>query len=83
MSEGDEIEISNTQHTGRIRAHVTNRIVDSSIYLPSAYGRNVKDQHTADGVGLCPADFVKFQIEPAYGSAMSHEACVTVKKVGA
>lgn len=83
VSEGDEIEISNTQHTGRIRAHVTNRIVDSAIYLPSAYGRNVKDQHTADGVGLCPADFVKFQIEPAYGSAMSHEACVTVKKVGA
>lgn len=83
VEEGDEIEISNTQFTGKIRAHVTDRIVEGALYLPSAYGCTVKEQHTAYGVGLRPSDFVPFHIEPGYGSAMSHEAVVTVKKVGA
>lgn len=82
ISDGDTIQITNDTATGEVTAHVTDRIVQGALYLPSGYGVTVKDQHTAYGVGLRPADFVPFQMEPGYGSAMSHEACVTIKKVG-
>lgn len=83
IKDGDEIQISNDQHTGTVRAKVTQRINPSTVFIPGAYGCTVKEQKTAYGVGLRPMDFVPFQVEPAYGSAMTHEACVTVKKVGA
>ncbi len=83
INDGDEIEITNNQFTGRTRAKVTQRINPTALFLPSGYGCTVKEQKTAYKVGLRPMDFVPFHIEPAYGSAMTHETCVTVKKVGA
>lgn len=83
IADGDTIEVSNEKYTGKIGVHVTDRIVPGALYLPSAYGVTVEDQHTAYGVGLRPADFLAFKLEPGYGSAMAHEVCVTVKKVNA
>lgn len=83
ISDGDEVEVSNTQHTGRCRVKVTQRINPTALYMPSHYGCSSPEQHTAYNVGLRQMDYVPFHIEPAYGSAMTQEATVTVKKVGA
>ena len=77
------MELSNDQHTGRVRAKVTQRINPTALYMPSHYGCSAPDQHTAYNVGLRQMDFVPFRMEPGYGSAMTQEAVVTVKKVGA
>lgn len=83
IEDGDEVEVSNPQHTGRVRVRVTQRINPTALYLPSHYGCTSPEQHTAYGVGLRQMDFVPFHIEPAYGGAMTQEALVTVKKAGA
>lgn len=83
IADGDEVEISNDQHTGRCHVKVTQRINPTALYMPSHYGCSSPDQHTAYEVGLRQMDFVPFHLEPAYGAAMTQEALVTVKKVGA
>ena len=83
IEDGDEVEVSNTQHTGRVRAKVTQRMNPTALYMPSHYGCSSPDQHTAYEVGLRQMDFVPFHLEPAYGGACTQEAVVTVKKVGA
>ena len=83
IEDGDEVEVVNDSHTGRVRVKVTQRINPTALYMPSHYGCSSPDQHTAYDVGLRQMDFVPFHIEPAYGSAMTQEALVTVKKVGA
>ena len=83
IEDGDEVEISNPEHTGRCHAKVTQRINPTALYMPSHYGCTSPEQHTAYGVGLRQMDFVPFHIEPAYGGAMTQEALVSVKKVGA
>ncbi|MEG0374268.1 MAG: molybdopterin-dependent oxidoreductase [Raoultibacter sp.] len=83
IEDGDEVEVTNDSHTGKVRAKVTQRINPTALYMPSHYGCSSPDQHTAYDVGLRQMDFVPFHIEPAYGSAMTQEALVTVKKVGA
>jgi thiosulfate reductase/polysulfide reductase chain A len=83
ISDGDEVEVSNGEHTGTVRAKVTQRIHPTTLFMPGCYGVTVKEQKTAYGIGLRPMDFAPFGIEPAYGSAMTHETCVTVKKAGA
>lgn len=83
ISDGDEVEISNNEHTGRVRVKVTQRINPTALYLPSHYGCTSPDLHIAYGVGLRQMDFVPFHIEPGYGAAMTQETVVTVKKVGA
>ncbi len=83
IADGDEVEVSNEEHTGRCRAKVTQRINPTALYMPSHYGCSSPDQHTAYGVGLRQMDFVPFRIEPGYGAACTQEALVSVKKVGA
>lgn len=83
IADGDEVQVTNNYHTGTVRAKVTERINPTTLFMPGAYGCTVKQQKTAYGIGLRPMDYVPFQIEPAYGSAMTHEVCVTVKKAGA
>lgn len=83
IADGDTVEISNDQATGRIRVHVTERILPGALWMPSHYGCAVKEQKTAYGVGLRQMDFVPFQTEKGYGGACTEEAFVTVKKVNA
>jgi thiosulfate reductase/polysulfide reductase chain A len=83
IKDGDEIEISNKQFTGKIRVKVTQRINPTALYLPSNFGSTVPELHHAYKVGLRQTDFVSYTIEPAYGGATLHETAVTVKKVGA
>ena len=81
--DGDEVEVSNAQHTGRVRAKVTQRMHPNALYMPSHYGCSVPEQRTAYNVGLRQMDFVPFQIEPGYGGVCSQETTVKVRKVGA
>ena len=83
IADGDEVEVSNEEHTGRVRVKVTQRINPEALYVPSHYGCTSPDQHTAYNVGLRQMDFVPFSIEPGYGGACTQEAIVTVKKAGA
>ncbi|MDJ1651312.1 MULTISPECIES: molybdopterin-containing oxidoreductase family protein [Gordonibacter] len=83
IADGDEVEVSNGEHTGRVRCKVTQRLNPTALYMPSHYGCSSPDQHTAYDVGLRQMDFVPFHLEPGYGAAMTQEAVVTVKKVGA
>ena len=83
ISDGDEVEVSNSYHTGRCRVKVTERMNPTALYMPSHYGCSSPEQHTAYNVGLRQMDYVPFHMEPAYGAAMTQETTVTVKKVGA
>ena len=38
IADGDEVEVSNGQHTGRVRVKVTQRINPTALYMPSHYG---------------------------------------------
>ncbi len=83
ISDGDTVEVSSGEHTGKAQAKVTQRINPTALYMPSHYGCSSPDQHTAYEVGLRQMDFVPFRMEPAYGAACTQETVVTVKKVGA
>ena len=83
IADGDEVEVSNGQHTGRVRVKVTQRINPTALYMPSHYGCSSPDQHTAYEVGLRQMDYVPFRMEPGYGSACTQETVVNVKKAGA
>ena len=83
ISEGDEVELSNSEYTGRVKAHVTQRINPTAVYLPSHYGCSSEEEKTAYNVGLRQMDFVPFRIEPGYGGVCSQETVVSLRKVGA
>lgn len=83
IEDGDEVEVSNDQHTGRVRCKVTERIRPGVLFVPSHYGCSSAEQETAYGVGLRQMDFVPFDMEPGYGGACTQETAVSVKKVGA
>ena len=83
ISDGDTVQVSNDLHTATVRAKVTERINDLCVFLPIHYGTTATSLKEAYGVGLQPARFRSFAQEPAYGSGMSQEALVTIRKVGA
>lgn len=82
VKDGDQVEISNGQHTGRVAAKVTKRIAPGCVYLPDHYGSTVRDLQDASGMGLRPVGFAEFAVEPGYGGTCAGEAVVTVRKVG-
>lgn len=82
IADGDKVELSNATHTGQVRVKVTQRLNPKAVFMPSHYGCSSPDEHTAFGVGLRQMDFVPFHLEPGYGSAMTQEALVQIKKVG-
>ena len=83
IEDNDECVVENDQHSGTSKVRVTERIAPGVVYIPSHFGCSVPEQHTAYGFGLRIMDYVPFHIEPAYGSAMTQEATVKIKKVGA
>lgn len=83
IADGDEVEVANNEHTGRVRCKVTQRINPTALYMPSHYGCSSPDQHTAYDVGLRQMDYVPFRMEPGYGAACTQETVVNIKKVGA
>jgi thiosulfate reductase/polysulfide reductase chain A len=83
IADGDEIEISNGESTGRIRVKVVQGINPAAIYLPSNYGCASPELSLANNVGLNQLDFAPFKLEPGYGAAITQDVPVTVKKVGA
>ena len=83
IEDNDECVVENEQHSGTSKVRVTERISPGVVYIPSHFGCTVPEQHTAYGFGLRIMDYVPFHIEPAYGSAMTQEATVKIKKVGA
>ena len=83
VEDGDKIIVTSDCAHGTVRAKVTQRIRPGVLFMPSHYGCSSPELHTANGVGLRIMDFVPFAIEPAYGSAMSQEAVVTIMKAGA
>jgi thiosulfate reductase/polysulfide reductase chain A len=83
IKDGDLVEVSNANYTGRVEAKVTERIAPSTVALPSPYGGSSPYLKTAYGVGIGQTSFIDFDIEPISGSGMLSELAVTVKKVNA
>jgi thiosulfate reductase/polysulfide reductase chain A len=83
IADGDEIEINNELFSGIVRAHVTERLNPTAIWIPSHYGGSSPELAQSFGVGIPHMEYVPFDIEPDVGSAMTHETLVTVRKVSA
>lgn len=82
IEDGDEVIIYNDQHEGKTKVKVTERINPTTLFLATHYGCEVPERHTAYGVGLRNMHYVPFDIEPGYGSSMTQEAIVRIKKAG-
>lgn len=82
IEDGDEVIVYNDNYEGKTRVKVTERINPTALFLATHYGCQMPERHTAYGVGLRNMDFVSFNIEPGYGSSMTQEAVVRVKKAG-
>lgn len=83
VAEGDTVEISSSEHTGKTRVHVTQRLMPGVVYIPTHYGSSSPYLTRACGYGLNMTDFVPFHTEPAVGSTMSQEVAIKVRKVEA
>ena len=83
IADGDEIEIHNAEFTDTCRAKVTERINPTAVCVPSHYGSTSPELSIAYGQGVNQMAFVPFALEPGYGSAMTQEALISIKKVGA
>ena len=83
MSDGDEVEISSSEGSVKVRAKVTNCIHPEAVWLPAHYGCTSADEKEANGFGAAAKSIIPLASEPGTGAAMVQEAIVTVKKVGA
>jgi thiosulfate reductase/polysulfide reductase chain A len=81
IADGDEIEVSNELFSGTVRAHVTERLNPTAIWIPTHYGGSSPKLTQGFGVGIPHMEYVPFDIEPDIGSAMTHETLVKVRKV--
>lgn len=83
VSDGDEVEISSSEGSVKVRAKVTNCIHPEAVWLPAHYGCTSADEKEANGFGAAAKSIIPLASEPGTGAAMVQEAIVTVKKVGA
>ncbi len=82
IADGDTIELSSSEFTGRTRAKVTERLKPGVVFLPTHYGNTSPYLTRARDLGLNFMDFVPFHMEPGVGAAMTQEVAVKVRKVG-
>ncbi len=80
---GDTVEVSSSEHTGRVEVRVTQRLKPGTVYLPTHYGGDSPAQTRTYQYGIALNDFVPFDMEPGVGSMMSQEVAVAIKKVEA
>lgn len=83
ISEGDSIEIATTAQSLQVRAHVTQCIHPSAIWLPVHFGSTAEKITTLKDFGVAPKQLLPLTLEPGTGAAMLQETSVSVKKVGA
>jgi len=83
IQEGDLVEVYNELYSGKVRAHVTERLNPSCVWIPTHYGGASPYLSQGYEVGIPHMDFVPFDFEPEVGPPMSHEALVRVRKVSA
>ncbi len=82
IADGDTVELSSSEFTGRTRAKVTERLKPGVVFLPTHYGNTSPYLTRARDLGLNFMDFVPFHMEPGVGAAMTQEVAVKVRKVG-
>lgn len=80
ISDGDDVEISSSEHTGVVEAKVTQRLRPGVIFMPTHYGNTSPYLTRALDFGLNFMDFVPYHMEPGVGSAMTQEVAVKVRK---
>lgn len=83
VEEGDMVEISSSEATGKVAAKVTERLKPGVVFLPTHYGGTSPYLTRAEGFGINFMDFVPFHMEPGVGAAMTQEVAVKVRKVEA
>ncbi len=83
ISEGDTVEVSNELYSGKVKAHVTERLNPTCVWIPTHYGGSSSYLKQGYQFGIPHMEFVPFDFEPDVGPPMTHEVIVTVKKVSA
>ena len=81
IADGDTVELSSSEASGRVAVKVTERLKPGVLFLPTHYGSTSPYLTRAQGFGLNMMDFIPLHLEPAVGSTMSQEVAVTVRKV--
>ena len=83
IAEGDLVEISSSEHTAKVAAHVTELLRPGVVYTPTHYGCSSPYLTNAFGFGICMPDFVPYDMEPGTGATMSEEVTVKIRKAEA
>ena len=81
IEDGDMVEISSSEASGKVAAKVTERLKPGVVFLPTHYGGTSPYLTRAKGFGVNFMDFVPYHMEPGVGAAMTQEVAVKVRKV--
>lgn len=78
---GDEVEITSSKATVRIKAFPTPKINKKTVFYIHGFGSKSSGLSFAHNNGASDNEIIEDEIEPVYGSAITHETMVTIKKV--
>lgn len=81
IEDGDMVEVSSSEASGKVAAKVTERLKPGVVFLPTHYGGTSPYLTRAKGFGVNFMDFVPYHMEPGVGAAMTQEVAVKVRKV--
>lgn len=82
IADGDKVVVYNDLASAEVCAKVTARLNPTCVWLPVAYGGRSPQLTNAYGFGVNYMDFVPYQMDPYYGSAMNQEVLVKIRKAG-
>lgn len=81
ISHGDEVEVSSSVGTIRIKAYPTEKIVPQTIFYVHGFGAKSTGLTFAHRNGASDNEIIEDTIEPTFGCANMHATLVTVRKV--
>jgi len=83
ISDGDEVEVSNAAHSGRIKARVTDIIHPQAVFMLHGFGHTLQVESRAFGRGVADNKFMGDGLsnwDPAGGAVALQEHFVSVRK---
>jgi thiosulfate reductase/polysulfide reductase chain A len=81
VATGDEVEVSSTSGTVRLKARVTDEIRPDCVFMLHGFGKKSRWQKLAFENGACDAQVLETAWDQVSGNAAFHETFVKVRKV--
>ncbi len=84
LQDGEEVEVSSSGHTGRIKVKLTEFIHPEAVFMVHGFGHTLPVESRAFGKGILDNNFMHGGLElwdPAGGGVAMQEHFVTVKKI--